>query len=157
MIKSAISSEVTIKQNNSTAISEPSLLYATPTPSVDAPGDVDSKMTLGYNGGDNSENETSKQTQCLCDDSKNFTLSENAALYKGRSSPREEKDGKFNTFYPPKFYPPPPDNLSQDDIPLGKNILVEIILYVGVFGRWRVQDLKQGCAKPIAREASVKF
>ena len=90
-IKRAKSSEVTVEQSNSTAISEPSLLYRTPTPSVDAPGDVDSKMTLGYGG----NNETNKQ--CLCDDSQNFTtlLSDNVALCKGKGNPRAaERDGK---------------------------------------------------------------
>ena len=88
VIKKAKSSEVVIEQNNSIAIYGPSLLYGIPTPSVDAPGDIDSnlQMTLEYGVGDNSENETN--TQCLCDDSQNFItlLSDN---------PRAaEKDGK---------------------------------------------------------------
>ena len=95
-VKRAKSSEVTIEQNNSAAISEPSLLYRSPTPSADTPSDVDSKMTLGH-GGNFSENETKKQ--CLCDDSENFTTltlsSDNVALCKGKGNPRAaEKDGK---------------------------------------------------------------
>ncbi len=93
LMENAIPSEVTFEQNNSTAISEPSLLCSTPTASVDAPGDVDSNVTIGY-GGDNSEKETNKQN--LYDDSHNFItlLSENVALYKDKGGPRTE-NGKL--------------------------------------------------------------
>ena len=87
-IKRTKSSEVAVEQNNSTTICEPSRLYRTPTPSIDAPGDVASKMTLGYGVGDNSENDSEANTQCLCDDSQNFTT---LLSYNPRAA---EKDGK---------------------------------------------------------------
>lgn len=86
-IKRTKSSEVAVEQNNSTTICEPSRLHRTPTPSIDAPEEVASKMTLGYGVGDNSENEAN--TQCLCDDSQNFTTL--LSYYSPRAT---EKDGK---------------------------------------------------------------
>ena len=84
------SPQSTVEQKSSTAITEPSLLFSKSTPSVDIPGNVDSKMTLEY-GDNNSENETNKQCDDLQSTSCTMSLSENAELYKGNGSPWTEE------------------------------------------------------------------
>lgn len=62
-----VPSENTIEQTNSESIfvSEPTPLFSTPTQSVDAPGDVGSKMTLWYSDNDaEKDQETKKKTWC---------------------------------------------------------------------------------------------